>query len=171
MMKSAHTNDVGQLYVTMKTTPMCPPITHPTTTWVMTCMIFLLVSFQFILFLKKINYLFSLPDSPRNSTTTNTMHSYFLLVSIWCLSYFLITNWLYSPPETTTGSIWVFHLLPQSESRTHLLPPNLLKPFAPRQPLHYSQPLDRDIDRIQKHCGCWYVTIFFYLTSSDLFVI
>ena len=31
---------------------------------------------------------------------------------------------------------------------THLLPPNLLKLFAPRPPLPYSRPVDRDIDRI-----------------------
>lgn len=30
---------------------------------------------------------------------------------------------------------------------THLLPPNLLKLFAPRPPLPYTRPLDRDIDR------------------------
>lgn len=33
---------------------------------------------------------------------------------------------------------------------THLLPPNLLKLFAPRPPLPYTRPLDRDIDRIRK---------------------
>jgi U1 small nuclear ribonucleoprotein len=33
---------------------------------------------------------------------------------------------------------------------THLLPPNLLKLFAPRPPLPYSRPVDRDIDRITK---------------------
>lgn len=32
---------------------------------------------------------------------------------------------------------------------THLLPPNLLKLFAPRPPLPYLRPLDRDIDRIR----------------------
>ncbi|KAF8920135.1 hypothetical protein CPB85DRAFT_1509404 [Mucidula mucida] len=32
---------------------------------------------------------------------------------------------------------------------THLLPPNLLKLFAPRPPLPYSRPLDRDINRIR----------------------
>ena len=32
---------------------------------------------------------------------------------------------------------------------THLLPPNLLKLFAPRPPLPYTRPLDRDIDRIR----------------------
>jgi U1 small nuclear ribonucleoprotein 70kDa len=32
---------------------------------------------------------------------------------------------------------------------THLLPPNLLKLFAPRPPLPYSRPLDRDIDRVR----------------------
>ena len=31
---------------------------------------------------------------------------------------------------------------------THLLPPNLLKLFAPRPPLPYTRPLDRDIDRV-----------------------
>jgi U1 small nuclear ribonucleoprotein 70kDa len=31
---------------------------------------------------------------------------------------------------------------------THLLPPNLLKLFAPRPPLPYSRPVDKDIDRI-----------------------
>ncbi|KAI0762033.1 hypothetical protein BC629DRAFT_1544509 [Irpex lacteus] len=31
---------------------------------------------------------------------------------------------------------------------THLLPPNLLKLFAPRPPLPYLRPLDRDIDRV-----------------------
>ncbi|KAI0029755.1 hypothetical protein K488DRAFT_7203, partial [Vararia minispora EC-137] len=31
---------------------------------------------------------------------------------------------------------------------THLLPPNLLKLFAPRAPLPYARPLDRDIDRV-----------------------
>ncbi|KAF9474681.1 RNA-binding domain-containing protein [Pholiota conissans] len=33
---------------------------------------------------------------------------------------------------------------------THLLPPNLLKLFAPRPPLPYVRPIDRDIDRIRK---------------------
>ncbi|KAI0309017.1 hypothetical protein OF83DRAFT_1037915, partial [Amylostereum chailletii] len=33
---------------------------------------------------------------------------------------------------------------------THLLPPNLLKLFAPRPPLPYTRPLDRDIDRVTK---------------------
>ncbi|KZP27309.1 RNA-binding domain-containing protein [Athelia psychrophila] len=33
---------------------------------------------------------------------------------------------------------------------THLLPPNLLKLFAPRPPLPYSRPVDRDIDRVSK---------------------
>lgn len=33
---------------------------------------------------------------------------------------------------------------------THLLPPNLLKLFAPRPPLPYTRPLDRDIDRVRK---------------------
>ncbi|OCH94899.1 hypothetical protein OBBRIDRAFT_721809 [Obba rivulosa] len=32
---------------------------------------------------------------------------------------------------------------------THLLPPNLLKLFAPRPPLPYTRPLDRDIDRVK----------------------
>jgi U1 small nuclear ribonucleoprotein len=32
---------------------------------------------------------------------------------------------------------------------THLLPPNLLKLFAPRPPLAYTRPLDRDIDRVR----------------------
>ena len=32
---------------------------------------------------------------------------------------------------------------------THLLPPNLLKLFAPRPPLPYLRPLDRDIDRVR----------------------
>ncbi|KAF7375055.1 RNA-binding domain-containing protein [Mycena sanguinolenta] len=32
---------------------------------------------------------------------------------------------------------------------THLLPPNLLKLFAPRPPLPYTRPLDKDIDRIR----------------------
>jgi len=31
---------------------------------------------------------------------------------------------------------------------THLLPPNLLKLFAPRPPLAYTRPLDRDADRV-----------------------
>lgn len=31
---------------------------------------------------------------------------------------------------------------------THLLPPNLLKLFAPRPALPYYRPLDRDIDRV-----------------------
>jgi U1 small nuclear ribonucleoprotein 70kDa len=31
---------------------------------------------------------------------------------------------------------------------THLLPPNLLKLFAPRPPIPYARPLDRDIDRV-----------------------
>ena len=31
---------------------------------------------------------------------------------------------------------------------THLLPPNLLKLFAPRPPLTYSRPVDKDIDRV-----------------------
>ncbi|KAF9000758.1 hypothetical protein BDQ17DRAFT_1359495 [Cyathus striatus] len=33
---------------------------------------------------------------------------------------------------------------------THLLPPNLLKLFAPRPPLPYARPVDRDIDRVHK---------------------
>ncbi|KAJ7352582.1 hypothetical protein DFH08DRAFT_859340 [Mycena albidolilacea] len=32
---------------------------------------------------------------------------------------------------------------------THLLPPNLLKLFAPRPPLPYTRPVDKDIDRIR----------------------
>ncbi|KAJ3500283.1 hypothetical protein NMY22_g19306 [Coprinellus aureogranulatus] len=32
---------------------------------------------------------------------------------------------------------------------THLLPPNLLKLFAPRPPLPYVRPVDKDIDRIR----------------------
>lgn len=32
---------------------------------------------------------------------------------------------------------------------THLLPPNLLKLFAPRPALPYYRPLDRDIDRVR----------------------
>lgn len=32
---------------------------------------------------------------------------------------------------------------------THLLPPNLLKLFAPRPPLPYTRPLDRDINRVK----------------------
>ncbi|EPS93619.1 hypothetical protein FOMPIDRAFT_1135839 [Fomitopsis schrenkii] len=32
---------------------------------------------------------------------------------------------------------------------THLLPPNLLKLFAPRPPLPYTRPLDRDADRVR----------------------
>lgn len=32
---------------------------------------------------------------------------------------------------------------------THLLPPNLLKLFAPRPPLPYARPIDRDINRIR----------------------
>ncbi|KAK7454540.1 hypothetical protein VKT23_011294 [Stygiomarasmius scandens] len=32
---------------------------------------------------------------------------------------------------------------------THLLPPNLLKLFAPRPPLPYSRPVDKDIDRVR----------------------
>lgn len=32
---------------------------------------------------------------------------------------------------------------------THLLPPNLLKLFAPRPPLPYARPVDKDIDRIR----------------------
>ena len=32
---------------------------------------------------------------------------------------------------------------------THLLPPNLPKLFAPRPPLPYQRPLDRDIDRVR----------------------
>lgn len=33
---------------------------------------------------------------------------------------------------------------------THLLPPNLLKLFAPRPPLPYHRPVGKDIDRV--HC-------------------
>ena len=33
---------------------------------------------------------------------------------------------------------------------THLLPPNLLKLFAPRPPLPYARPIDRDIARIRR---------------------
>jgi len=33
---------------------------------------------------------------------------------------------------------------------THLLPENLLKLFAPRPPLPYTRPVDRDIDRVHK---------------------
>lgn len=32
---------------------------------------------------------------------------------------------------------------------THLLPPNLLKLFAPRPPLPYKRPVDKDIDRVR----------------------
>ncbi|PBL03837.1 hypothetical protein ARMGADRAFT_912112 [Armillaria gallica] len=32
---------------------------------------------------------------------------------------------------------------------THLLPPNLLKLFAPRPPLPYARPLDKDINRVK----------------------
>lgn len=32
---------------------------------------------------------------------------------------------------------------------THLLPPNLLKLFAPRPPLPYTRPVGRDIDRVR----------------------
>ena len=43
--------------------------------------------------------------------------------------------------------IFKFHP-PTKMPGTHLLPPNLLKLFAPRPPLPYSRPVDRDIDRI-----------------------
>lgn len=33
---------------------------------------------------------------------------------------------------------------------THLLPPNLLKLFAPRPPLPYMRPVDRDFERVKK---------------------
>jgi len=33
---------------------------------------------------------------------------------------------------------------------THLLPPNLLKLFAPRPPLPYLRPVGKDIDRVTK---------------------
>jgi U1 small nuclear ribonucleoprotein len=33
---------------------------------------------------------------------------------------------------------------------THLLPPNLLKLFAPRPPLPYKRPVDKDIARVTK---------------------
>ncbi|KAI0293819.1 hypothetical protein BC826DRAFT_910458 [Russula brevipes] len=33
---------------------------------------------------------------------------------------------------------------------THLLPPNLLKLFAPRPPLTYTRPVDKDIGRVTK---------------------
>jgi hypothetical protein len=33
---------------------------------------------------------------------------------------------------------------------THLLPPNLLKLFAPRPPLPYTRPVDKDTDRVTK---------------------
>lgn len=33
---------------------------------------------------------------------------------------------------------------------THLLPPNLLKLFAPRPALPYARPVDKDIDRVNK---------------------
>lgn len=33
---------------------------------------------------------------------------------------------------------------------THLLPPNLLKLFAPRPPLPYTRPVDKDISRVTK---------------------
>ncbi|KAJ3744249.1 hypothetical protein DFH05DRAFT_1170063 [Lentinula detonsa] len=32
---------------------------------------------------------------------------------------------------------------------THLLPPNLLKLFAPRPPLPYTRPIDKDINRVR----------------------
>jgi len=44
-------------------------------------------------------------------------------------------------------------LPPSSASRmpgTHLLPPNLLKLFAPRPPLPYIRPAGKDIDRVTK---------------------
>ena len=34
-------------------------------------------------------------------------------------------------------------------SGTHLLPPNLLKLFAPRPPLQYLRPVDKDISRVK----------------------
>ncbi|KAJ4479925.1 hypothetical protein J3R30DRAFT_3466898 [Lentinula aciculospora] len=33
---------------------------------------------------------------------------------------------------------------------THLLPPNLLKLFAPRPPLHYARPIDKDFNRVRE---------------------
>jgi U1 small nuclear ribonucleoprotein len=50
---------------------------------------------------------------------------------------------------TRSAQLGNFHL-PSSTKMpgTHLLPPNLLKLFAPRPPLPYSRPVDRDIDRI-----------------------
>ncbi|KAJ3716203.1 hypothetical protein FB446DRAFT_637285 [Lentinula raphanica] len=33
---------------------------------------------------------------------------------------------------------------------THLLPPNLLKLFAPRPPLPYARPIDKDINRVRE---------------------
>lgn len=33
---------------------------------------------------------------------------------------------------------------------THLLPPNLLKLFAPRPPLVYTRPVDKDLDHVTK---------------------
>ena len=41
-------------------------------------------------------------------------------------------------------------LAPPTMPGTHLLPPNLLKLFAPRPPLPYVRPIDKDIDRIRK---------------------
>ncbi|KAK7032970.1 U1 snRNP 70K protein [Favolaschia claudopus] len=46
----------------------------------------------------------------------------------------------------TTTATWSSLNMPG----THLLPPNLLKLFAPRPPLPYTRPLDKDIDRIRK---------------------
>jgi len=33
---------------------------------------------------------------------------------------------------------------------THLLPPNLLKLFAPRPPLPYARPIDKDVNKVRK---------------------
>ena len=48
-----------------------------------------------------------------------------------------------------------FHSLPSPSAAkmpgTHLLPPNLLKLFAPRPPLLYIRPVGKDIDRVTKN--------------------
>jgi U1 small nuclear ribonucleoprotein len=48
---------------------------------------------------------------------------------------------------STYHVVWPFHCI--AMPGTHLLPPNLLKLFAPRPPLPYTRPVDKDIDRIR----------------------
>lgn len=50
---------------------------------------------------------------------------------------------------------------------THLLPENLLKLFAPRPPLPYVRPVDKDLDRIRNKCVSGVAHILTQLREAD----